>query len=216
MSSQTHLIFFFSGITCPANKYYDFCGPACPATCANLQAPTLCKKPCISGCFCREGYVLNGGVCMPVKLCGCTLNGRYYQLGEQVILGDACSQRCICMQAAHPMECQEHACQVQEMCKVVDNVRSCYPMTFGLMHLYGPSNYITFDGVSFSFQGACKYTLVSYCGPPGKLPGFNIRVLNMHKDSISVSWIKQLQLEIYGEKIIVAKGQYGLIKVRVL
>ncbi|KAL7981164.1 hypothetical protein Chor_005398, partial [Crotalus horridus] len=200
-------------IACPANKYYDFCGPACPATCANLQAPNLCKKPCISGCFCREGYVLNGGVCMPLKLCGCTLNGRYYQLGEQVILGDTCSQRCICMQAAHPMECQEHACQAQEVCKVVDGVRSCYPMRFGLMHLYGPSNYITFDGVSFSFQGACKYTLVSYCGPPGKLPGFNIRVLNMHKDSILVSWIKQLELEIYGEKIIVAKGQYGLIKV---
>lgn len=153
---------------------------------------------------------------MPLKLCGCTLNGRYYQLGEQVILGDACSQRCICVQAAHPMECQEHACQAQEMCKVVDGVRSCYPMRFGLMHLYGPSNYITFDGVSFSFQGACQYTLVSYCGPPGKLPGFNIRVLNMHKDSILVSWIKQLELEIYGEKIIVAKGQYGLIKVRVL
>ncbi|XP_032083375.1 IgGFc-binding protein-like [Thamnophis elegans] len=200
-------------ITCPVNKYYDFCGPACPATCANLQAPALCKKPCVPGCICREGYVLNAGVCIPLKLCGCTLNGRYYQLGERVILGDACNQRCICVQAAHPMECQELACKAQEMCKVVDDVRGCYPMTFGLMQLYGPSNYVTFDGVPFSFQGACKYTLVSYCGPAGKLPSFNIQVLNMHKESVLVSWIKQLELEIYGEKIIVAKGQHGLIKV---
>ncbi|XP_070621015.1 IgGFc-binding protein-like isoform X3 [Erythrolamprus reginae] len=200
-------------ITCPVNQYYDFCGPACPSTCGNPQAPTLCKKACIPGCVCREGYVLNAGVCIPLKLCGCTLNGRYYQLGEQVILGDTCNQRCICVQAAHPMECQGHACKAQEVCKIVDDARGCYPMTFGLMHVYGPSNYITFDGVSFSFQGACKYSLVSYCGPPGKLPSFNIQVLNMHKDSISVSWVKQLELEIYGEKIIVAKGQHGLIKV---
>ncbi|XP_025024960.1 IgGFc-binding protein-like [Python bivittatus] len=200
-------------ITCPANQYYDFCGPACPATCANLQAPALCKKPCISGCFCREGYVLNGGVCMPLNLCGCTLNGRYYQRGEQVILADTCNQRCTCRQAAHPMECQEHACKAQEMCKVVDDVRGCYPVTFGMMYLYGPSNYITFDGVAFSFQGACKYTLISYCGPPGKLVGFKLQVLNIHKGSISVSWVKQLELEIYGKQIIVAEGQNGLIKV---
>ncbi|KAG6926102.1 hypothetical protein G0U57_012771, partial [Chelydra serpentina] len=28
--------------SCQASSYYDFCGPACPATCANLSAPLLC------------------------------------------------------------------------------------------------------------------------------------------------------------------------------
>ncbi|KAF7242289.1 IgGFc-binding protein [Varanus komodoensis] len=201
------------GVTCPANMYYDFCGASCPATCANLQAPGLCKKPCVAGCFCREGYVLNSGVCVPLKLCGCTLNGRYYQLGDEAIITDTCSKRCSCQQPAHPMECQEHACKALEMCKIVDDRRGCYPVSFGAMWIYSPSHYITFDGFPFSMREACKYTLATYCGPPGKLPSFTVKVQNTHRGSTTVAWVKHLELQIYGEHICIAEGQYGIIQV---
>ncbi|KAJ6663729.1 hypothetical protein lerEdw1_009808 [Lerista edwardsae] len=197
---------------CPANNYYDFCGTACPASCAKLNAPAHCTKPCVAGCFCREGYVLNAGTCVPLSQCGCTLNGRYYQLGAEVILTDTCGKRCTCRRPARTMECQEYACGVLEMCKVVDERRGCYPMMFGTMWAYGDSHYVTYDGAVFDHQGACRYTLSRYCGPPGKLPGFTVKVLNAHNGSIAVTQPRLVELKVYGQQITMAAGQYGKIQ----
>ncbi|XP_053867174.1 IgGFc-binding protein-like [Malaclemys terrapin pileata] len=199
--------------TCQASNYYDFCGPACPASCANLSAPLLCTKPCVVGCFCREGYVLDAGHCVPVSRCGCTLNGQYHQLGEEVILTDTCSRKCSCRQPAQPMQCQDHACGALEICKVVDGVRGCYPVKFGTLWVFGHPHYTTFDGVMFDYQGACKYTLSKYCGPPGSLPDFTIKVANEPKSSIAVSWTRLVELDVYRERIAIAGGQYGQVQV---
>ncbi|XP_054854871.1 IgGFc-binding protein-like [Eublepharis macularius] len=199
--------------TCPANSYYDFCGTACPATCDNLNAPTQCTKPCIPGCFCREGYVLNSGVCVSLSKCGCMLDGHYYPLGDQAILTDTCSQKCHCRQPAHAMECHPHTCGSLEICKTVNSVQGCYPMKFGKMWVYGHPHYVTFDGVAFDYQGACKYTLTKYCGPLGKLPSFTVKALTEHGGFISVAWIRQVEVEVHGQHIMMAAGQYGKIQV---
>ncbi|XP_067399047.1 IgGFc-binding protein-like [Emydura macquarii macquarii] len=199
--------------TCPAKNYFDFCGPACPATCANFSAPLLCTKPCVAGCFCREGYVLDAGVCVPMSQCGCTLNGQYHQLGEEVILTDACSRKCSCRQPAQPMECQDHACGALEICSVVNGTRGCNPVTFGTSWVFGFLHYTTFDGVTFDYQGVCKYTLSKYCGPAGNLPDFAVKVQNEHKGSIAVSWARLVELDVYGEHIAIAAGQYGRVQV---
>ncbi|XP_067399060.1 IgGFc-binding protein-like [Emydura macquarii macquarii] len=199
--------------TCPAKNYFDFCGPACPATCANSSAPLRCTKPCVAGCFCREGYVLDAGFCVPVSQCGCTLKGQYHQLGEEVILTDACSRKCSCRQPAQPMQCQDHACGALETCSVVNGTRGCNPVTFGTSWVFGFLHYTTFDGVTFDYQGACKYTLSKYCGPPGNLPDFAVKVQNEHKGSIAVSWTRLVELDVYGEHIAIAAGQYGRVQV---
>ncbi|XP_074795133.1 IgGFc-binding protein-like [Natator depressus] len=199
--------------TCQASRYYDFCGPACPATCANLSAPLLCTKPCVAGCFCREGYVLDAGVCVPVSQCGCTLKGQYHQLGEEVILTDTCRRKCSCRQPAQPMQCQDHACGALEICRVVGGIRGCYPVKFGTLWVFGHPHYTTFDGVMFDYQGVCKYTLSKYCGPPGSLPNFTIQVVNEPKSSIAVSWTRLVELDVYGERIAIAGGQYGQVQV---
>uniref|UniRef100_A0A452GM97 Uncharacterized protein n=1 Tax=Gopherus agassizii TaxID=38772 RepID=A0A452GM97_9SAUR len=199
--------------TCQASNYYDFCGPACPASCANLSAPLLCTKPCVAGCFCREGYVLDAGRCVPVSRCGCTLNGQYHQLGEEVILTDTCRRKCSCRQPAQPMQCQDHACGALEICSVVDGTRGCYPVTFSTLWVFGHSHYTTFDGVMFDYQGACKYTLSKYCGPPGTLPDFAIKVVKELKSSIAVSWTRLVELDVFGERIAIAGGQYGQVQV---
>ncbi|XP_075763606.1 IgGFc-binding protein-like [Pelodiscus sinensis] len=199
--------------TCPAKNYFDFCGPACPATCANLSAPLLCTKPCVAGCFCREGYVLDEERCVPVSRCGCTLEGRYHQLGEEVILTDTCSRKCSCRQPAQPMQCQDHACGALETCRVVDGVRGCSPVTFGTCRVFGHIHYTTFDGVMFDYQGACKYTLSKFCGPPGSLPDFTVRAENEHRGSIAVSRTRLVELDVYGERVTIATGQYGQVQV---
>lgn len=200
--------------TCQASSYYDFCGPACPATCASLSAPLLCTKPCVAGCFCREGYVLDAGVCVPVSRCGCTLKGQYHQLGEEVILTDTCSRKCSCRQPAQPMQCQDHACGALEICKVVDGSRGCYPVKFGTLLVFGHPHYHIFDGLAFESKGTCKYTLSKYCGPPGNLPDFTVKVENEHRGSITASWTRLVELDVYREHIALAVGQYGQVQVR--
>ncbi|XP_061453706.1 IgGFc-binding protein-like [Rhineura floridana] len=200
-------------IACPANAYYDFCGTACPPSCANLTATTECHKPCVAGCFCREGYVLNSGVCVPLGQCGCRLNGHSYQLGEEVILTDTCSRKCSCKQPGHSMECQDHTCGTLERCKMMDGIRGCYPVTYGTMWAFGYLHYITFDGIAFDYRGVCRYTLTRYCGPPGHLPAFTIHVNNEHKGSIAASWTSLVELDVYGQRITVAGRQEGKVQV---
>ncbi|CAM5134159.1 unnamed protein product [Natator depressus] len=142
------------------------------------------------------------------------LKGQYHQLGEEVILTDTCRRKCSCRQPAQPMQCQDHACGALEICSVVNGVRGCYPVTFGTCWVFGHSHYTTFDGVIFDYQGACKYTLSKYCGPPGNLPDFAVNVENEHKGSIAVSWTRLVKLDVYGEHITIVAGQYGQVQVR--
>jgi hypothetical protein len=44
------------------NEEYLKCGTSCPLTCENLDnnnTNKLCTEPCVEGCFCKAGYVLN-------------------------------------------------------------------------------------------------------------------------------------------------------------
>ncbi|XP_075764385.1 IgGFc-binding protein-like [Pelodiscus sinensis] len=111
------------------------------------------------------------------------------------------------------MQCQDHACGALETCRVVDGVRGCYPVTFGTCRVFGHIHYTTFDGVMFDYQGVCKYTLSKFCGPPGSLPDFAVRVENEHRGSIAVSWTRLVELDVYGERIAMATGQYGQVQV---
>ncbi|XP_019528807.3 cysteine-rich venom protein 6-like [Aedes albopictus] len=46
---------------CDENKVFNQCGTACPEMCETLEheEPEPCPEICVSGCFCREGYVLD-------------------------------------------------------------------------------------------------------------------------------------------------------------
>uniref|UniRef100_A0A8C8RVE9 Alpha-tectorin n=1 Tax=Pelusios castaneus TaxID=367368 RepID=A0A8C8RVE9_9SAUR len=194
----------FCGITCPENSHYESCATACPASCMDSTAPLYCSQPCREGCVCNKGYILSGSVCVSLKHCGCTLNGQYHQLGEEVILTDTCHRKCVCQQPAQPMQCQDHACGALELCKVMGGVRGCYPVKFGVLWVFGNPHYHIFDGLTFDSKGTCKYTLSKYCGPPGNLPDFTVKVENEHRGSITVSWTRLVELDVYGEHIAVA------------
>lgn len=53
---------------------------ACPASCANLAAPSDCEAPCVEGCASDAGHVLSGLESVPYDQCGCTHHSQYYQV----------------------------------------------------------------------------------------------------------------------------------------
>ncbi|XP_055930162.1 zonadhesin-like [Argiope bruennichi] len=57
-------------VVCRENEDYQQCGSACPVTCENFTNPRPCSFPCISGCFCRPGFVRGpDGRCITPHLC---------------------------------------------------------------------------------------------------------------------------------------------------
>uniref|UniRef100_A0A914WIQ5 VWFD domain-containing protein n=1 Tax=Plectus sambesii TaxID=2011161 RepID=A0A914WIQ5_9BILA len=69
-------------LTCPPQQDYNDCVSGCPATCANKQLRVACDKPCVEGCTCEDGTVLDGSGqnCIPKKSCGCTdEQGNYFE-----------------------------------------------------------------------------------------------------------------------------------------
>ncbi|XP_071943173.1 kielin/chordin-like protein isoform X2 [Antedon mediterranea] len=63
-------------INCPEERgfVFDECGPACPKTCSNKDLPMSaindrCLRPCVPGCNCPAGRVLNNGSCIKPEKC---------------------------------------------------------------------------------------------------------------------------------------------------
>ncbi|XP_064488535.1 mucin-6-like [Ornithodoros turicata] len=53
-----------------SNKEFLLCGSACPLVCGR-PVPQSCTEQCVSGCFCRPGYIsdLRSGLCKRVQDC---------------------------------------------------------------------------------------------------------------------------------------------------
>ena len=66
-------------LSCDANSSYTTCMSPCPASCADLAAPSECDTTsCVEGCQCAAGFVMSEGICVPYTQCGCTFLNRYY------------------------------------------------------------------------------------------------------------------------------------------
>ncbi|XP_069497560.1 IgGFc-binding protein-like [Ambystoma mexicanum] len=195
---------------CAENSHYELFGTGCPTTCANLYQNAACTADNMDGCVCDEGYALYAGSCVPVSQCGCTMNGLYYNLGEETFLTDTCSQKCTCI--AQQMVCEAHTCATLEECKVMNGIRKCYPVDSGICWASGDPHYHTFDGVSFDYQGTCKYTL-SKSSNTGSLTNFSVMVQNEHRLSPVVAWTRTVEVNVYGEQILVASGSFGSVQI---
>lgn len=55
---------------CGPNAIFMECGTACEATCNNPQPPPYCIQVCVTGCFCKQGYLKNeNGQCVRPHEC---------------------------------------------------------------------------------------------------------------------------------------------------
>lgn len=111
------------------------------------------QSPCRGEC--KDGYLLSGDTCVPVKECRCSYEGRYYRKGD--IFYPDCVKRNVCSETG-AISCQKNKCSRGEMCKLLNRVIGCYPIKQDKFVASGHSHYLSFD-----FQGTCTYVLAKAC-----------------------------------------------------
>ncbi|GFY60956.1 zonadhesin [Trichonephila inaurata madagascariensis] len=81
--------------TCKKNEEYLPCGSACPPTCSNSGKNEICTTQCVSGCFCKKGFLRNDqGECVRPEECSGDGNGPSKECGKDEIYYDECAPSC--------------------------------------------------------------------------------------------------------------------------
>ncbi|KRZ87210.1 Cysteine-rich venom protein 6 [Trichinella sp. T8] len=92
---------------CGSNEVFMKCGSACPATCDSIRSENIipCTKECVSGCFCKSGYVrASTGECLAPEACGAHLGGCGPR-EEYRACGSACPESCESIKDLAPHAC---------------------------------------------------------------------------------------------------------------
>ncbi|XP_077312503.1 IgGFc-binding protein-like [Lithobates pipiens] len=202
--------------SCPAHSRYEVCANPCPVTCDGLSSPDKCSGNCTEGCVCNDGYLLSGGDCVPISQCGCSYNGAYYSLGESLYDGSTCSKKCTCTTGG-VMSCTPSTCSTNEECRVEKAVLGCHPLGSATCKASGYSNYRSFDGLSYRFQGQCSYVLAQSCSgsAPGndkKLEGFRVTI-NHENQGSSSGVIETVTVETHGFSLTLRRQRRGVVEI---
>nr|XP_015216579.1 PREDICTED: zonadhesin-like [Lepisosteus oculatus] len=182
---------------CTPNSHYDSCASACPATCALPNAPFSCEWPCVEGCVCNIGYLLNEGRCVPSNQCGCWDNGVYYSPGSGFWTDDTCSTQCTCPSLGGHLTCSSASCPSDHYCGISSGVPDCYPSTFGICKLHNGPHYNTFENTLHQFMGTCTYTLAKLCMKSSSIPYFSVKVKIENRGNFSNFYIHELHVNVY-------------------
>ncbi|XP_063023602.1 IgGFc-binding protein-like [Melospiza melodia melodia] len=197
----------FCPIACPANSHYEPCAAACPATCVDPMAPVTCSLPCVEGCVCDSGYLLYNDRCVPSQQCGCWHNGQHYPVGSEFWTDNTCSSKCTCPSRGSKVQCFNASCPAGQYCGVQNGKPVCLEHSYGICHVHGDPHYQTFDKVTHNFMGNCTYTLAKVCSNTTSLPYFNVEAKNEHRGSTRVSYVREVVVEVYGQRIVIIKQQ---------
>ncbi|KAM8804852.1 IgGFc-binding protein [Eudromia elegans] len=203
----------FCPITCPTNSHYESCAAACPATCVDPTAPYTCNLPCVEGCVCDSGYLLYNDRCVPSQQCGCWHNGQHYPVNSEFWTDNTCSSKCTCPRPGSKVQCSDASCPAGQYCGVQNGKPDCFPFSYGICHIHGDPHYNTFDGVRHNFMGNCTYTLAKVCSNGTSLPYFNIEAKNENRGHPRVSYVREVLVEVYGERIAIVKNERSQVQV---
>uniref|UniRef100_A0A8V0Z362 IgGFc-binding protein n=1 Tax=Gallus gallus TaxID=9031 RepID=A0A8V0Z362_CHICK len=204
--------FVLAAITCPANSHYEPCAAACPATCVNPMAPVTCGLPCVEGCVCDSGYLLYNSQCVPSQQCGCWHNGQHYPVGSEFWTDNTCSSKCTCPTRGGKVQCSSASCPAGQFCGVQNGKPECLEHSYGICHVHGDPHYNTFDKVTHNFMGNCTYTLAKVCSNTS-VPYFNVEAKNEHRGNPRVSYVREVVVDVYGERITILKQERSRVLV---
>ncbi|XP_028851976.1 zonadhesin, like [Denticeps clupeoides] len=190
-------------LKCPPNAEYIECGPACIPSCR--EPSTNCSGSCISGCFCKPGFLFRGSRCVPVDQCGCFDNeNNYYEPGE-IIFGDGCSKLCRCA-GNYTVNCVDNSCTPTEECREVNGVAGCYPKGTSTCFATSDPHYSTFDNRRYDFMGNCSYLMSKPCNSTG-VPHYEVYVDNENRyNNHKISYVAAVHVYVHVEKVSLLKG----------
>ncbi|XP_068612287.1 zonadhesin, like [Brachionichthys hirsutus] len=189
--------------TCPPDSDYIDCGPACIPTC--MEPSTNCTGSCISGCFCKPGFVFKGWRCVPLDRCGCLdEHNNYYEPGE-IVFGHGCSTMCRCA-GNYTLECVDNSCEPFEECRDVNGVSGCYLKDSSTCIATSDPHYTSFDKRSYSFMGNCSYLMSSACNAT-TLPYFEVHADNENRYNVeSISYVKAAHVHVQAVTVSILRG----------
>ncbi|KAF0045614.1 hypothetical protein F2P81_002143 [Scophthalmus maximus] len=170
-----------------------------------MEPSANCSGPCISGCFCKPGFVFKGQRCVPLEKCGCLDDqNNYYEPGE-IISGDGCSKLCRCA-GNYTLQCVDNSCDPTEECRNINGVASCYPKGTSTCIASGDPHYTTFDKRKYNFMGNCSYLMSKPCNETA-LPHFEVHADNENRyNRPAISYIKAVHVYVQGMKISILNG----------
>lgn len=104
------------------------------------------------------------------------------------------------------VQCKSMRCSDDEICKVKDGVKGCFPLNVTTCRVYGDPHYITYDGAAYTFQGGCSYTLATTCGE-GSSVQFTVIGHNTHLPHQNLSRSKLEAVTLQVEDLVLTMNQ---------
>lgn len=163
--------------------------------------------------MCDSGYLLYNDQCVPSQQCGCWHNGQHYPVGSEFWTDNTCSSKCTCPARGSKVQCFNASCPAGQFCGVQDGRPECLEQSYGICHVHGDPHYNTFDKVTHNFMGNCTYTLAKVCSNTTSLPYFNVEAKNEHRGNTRVSYVREVLVEVYGERIAIVKKEKSQVLV---
>ncbi|XP_053546863.1 IgGFc-binding protein-like [Bombina bombina] len=226
----------FCSFSCPANSVYKMCAKVCKSSCFGLTDRLGCPKTCVEGCDCLDGFLCDGIQCVPLENCGCYHKGIYFKPNQKLVTSQ-CQETCTCDPikgvSCEPLKCganeecevkngvlgcyvdpcRRFKCRAKESCQVKQGKAVCVPKYTGMCRGNGDPHYTTFDGYKFDLQGTCTYVLASYTGNETGLQPFSITEKNENRGNKVFSYVREVDMDVYGHRISVIKGEKPKIRV---
>ncbi|XP_044847317.1 IgGFc-binding protein-like [Mauremys mutica] len=92
-------------------------------------------------------------------------------------------------------------------------VHKCHPFGSATCSASCHPHYLSFDGVSFDFQGTCTYILAKTCTNASHLTPFTISIEKESWGSGNISMAKLVSVQVYGITLTLLQNIQGLIMV---